>query len=161
MRRPIRNGERMEAKTEWFMDVYNKFKLSFYRGVFSRVQGRETSLTTTESYCVDIIHDLGEPTVHEFADFVNISAPNAAYKVNSLIKKGYIEKVQSEVDRREYHLRVTDRYMRYYRLNVEYIQDVIARVRDRFPEKDLEVFEGVLEAIATELTPEIDILAGA
>ena len=36
---------------------------------------------------------LEEPTINEFASFVNISSPNAAYKVNSLIQKGYVEKI--------------------------------------------------------------------
>lgn len=147
----------MKTKPEWFVDVYNKFKLHFYREVFNRFQGREASLTTTETFCIDIIYDLNEPTIHEFAEFANISAPNAGYKVNSLIKKGYIEKVRSETDRREYHLRVTNRYLDYYRLSCGYIEEVIDRVRNRFPKEDIDTFEGVLETIATELTPEIDI----
>lgn len=44
------------------------------------------------------------PTVNEFASFVQISPPNAAYKVNSLIRKGYLKKVQSQEDKREYRL---------------------------------------------------------
>jgi DNA-binding MarR family transcriptional regulator len=147
----------MKTKPEWFVDVYNKFKLHFYREVFSRFQDREASLTTTEAFCIDIIYNLDRPTIHEFAEFANISAPNAAYKVNSLIKKGYIEKVRSQKDRREYHLRVTERYLGYYRISCNYIEDVIDRVRTRFPEEDIDVFEGILEAIACELTPEIDI----
>lgn len=147
----------MKTKPEWFVDVYEKFKLHFYQEIFTRFQGREASLTTTETFCVDVIHDLDKPTIHEFAQFAHISAPNAAYKVNSLIKKGYIEKVQSETDKREYHLQVTERYLGYYNLSCNYIEEVIDRVRDRFAPSEIDTFEGVLEAIATELTSEIDI----
>ncbi|MCH4185035.1 MAG: MarR family transcriptional regulator [Eggerthellaceae bacterium] len=147
----------MKSKPEWFIDVYEKFKLHFYREVFNRFQGREASLTTTETFCVDIIHDLNRPTIHEFADFAHISAPNAAYKVNNLIKKGYISKVQSDVDRREYHLEVTDRYTMYHQMSCSYVEEVIDRVRKRFESKDIDTFEKILCAIATELTPEIDI----
>ena len=90
-----------------FFTVYTKFKLHFYKEIFQRFQSREASLTTVETFCVETIMALGRPTVNEFAGFMCISSPNAAYKVNSLIRKGYIRKVQSQVDRREFHLEVT------------------------------------------------------
>ena len=94
---------------EAFIQVYTKFKLHFYKSLFEKIQQRETSLTTVETYCIEIIHAMGNPTIGEFASFIQISSPNAAYKVNSLIKKGYLTKVQSEDDKREYHLEVTDK----------------------------------------------------
>ena len=82
-----------------FNEVYTKFKLHFYRTVFGRFQKREASLTTVETFCMEIIMALGKPTVNEFSRFVGISAPNAAYKINNLIQKGYVRKEQSEEDK--------------------------------------------------------------
>lgn len=82
-------------------NVYTKFKLHFYKSFFEKIQNRETSLTTVETYCIEIIAAMGNPTVSEFASFIQISSPNAAYKINSLVKKGYLRKIQSESDRRE------------------------------------------------------------
>ena len=81
-----------------FQDVYTKFKLHFYRAVFGRFKRREATLTTVETFCMESIMALGRPTVNEFATFMCISPPNAAYKVNSLVKKGYIRKVQSDIE---------------------------------------------------------------
>ena len=83
-----------------FNEVYTKFKLHFYQEIFRRFQDREASLTTVETFCMESIMALGRPTVNEFATFMSISPPNAAYKVNSLVKKGYIRNVQSPSDRR-------------------------------------------------------------
>ena len=83
-----------------FNEVYTKFKLHFYQEIFRRFQDREASLTTVETFCMESIMALGRPTVNEFATFMCISPPNAAYKVNSLVKKGYIRKIQSPSDRR-------------------------------------------------------------
>ena len=94
---------------ESFRGVYTKFKLHFYQAVFSRFQSQESSLTTVEGFCMEIILALGRPTINEFARFVHISPPNAAYKVNSLIQKGYIRKERSPEDKREYHLAVTQK----------------------------------------------------
>lgn len=141
---------------EAFIQVYTKFKLHFYKSLFEKIQKRETSLTTVETYCIEIIYAMGNPTIGEFASFIQISSPNAAYKVNSLIKKGYLEKVQSEDDKREYHLAVTEKYHNYYNLSTNYIKRVTERMKDRFTEEELKVLEKVLTITSKELMPEVD-----
>ena len=97
-----------------FVNIYTKFKMHFYQKVFERFQDREATLTTVETFCMEMIYALDNPTVAEFANLANISSPNAAYKVNSLVKKGYLKKVQSKDDKREYHLQATEKYINYY-----------------------------------------------
>ena len=50
-----------------FNEVYTKFKLHFYKAVFGRFQTREASLTTVETFCMEIIMALDAPTVNEFS----------------------------------------------------------------------------------------------
>ena len=140
-----------------FFDVYTKFKLHFYQEIFRRFQDREASLTTVETFCMETIMALGNPTINEFASFMSISAPNAAYKVNSLIKKGYIRKVQSEDDRREYHLQVTQKYIEYYNISSSYMLKVMERVAQRFPPEDCAKLEEFLTVVSDELMPEVDL----
>ena len=142
---------------EIFRRVYTKFKLQFYRSIFTRFQSREASLTTVETFCMEIIRALDEPTINEFASFANISSPNAAYKVNSLIRKGYLEKVQSPSDRREYHLRPTQQFHDYYNLSSEYIQQVMDRVRERFTPEEVAQMDRVLSIVGQELMPEVEL----
>ena len=78
-----------------FLEVYDKFKLKFYRGVFEMVRERDGSLSAMEAISLEVINMLSEPTVGQFADFLNISQSNATYKVNNLIKKGYLERQNS------------------------------------------------------------------
>lgn len=138
-----------------FWNVYTRFKLHFYLQVFDRFQNREASLTTVETYCMETIQALGQPTINEFASFVKISPPNAAYKVASLIKKGYIEKVRSQQDKREYHLNVTQKYLDYYNIGNRYVQTVMERVQERFSPEDCKKLEEMLQIIGTELMPEL------
>ena len=70
---------------EKFEIVYTKFKLHFYQEIFARFQNREASLTTVETFAMETIQALGSPTVNEFASFMKISPPNAAYKINSYV----------------------------------------------------------------------------
>ena len=140
-----------------FAEVYTKFKLHFYRKVFSRFQSREAGMTTVETFCMEIIQALGEPTVNEFASFVQISAPNAAYKVNSLIQKGYLQKIRSKDDRREYHLRPTEKYIEYYNISYGYLSTVMDRIKNRFSPEEVGQLERMLAIISEELMEEISL----
>ena len=142
---------------ESFDKVYTKFKLHFYREIFSGFQSREASLTAVETFCMEVILALKEPTVNEFASFVRISSPNAAYKVNSLIQKGYVEKIQSPSDRREYHLRPTQKYMEYYNISSAYLQEVMERVKRRFTPAEAEKLDQMLQIVVQELMPEVEL----
>ena len=81
---------------------------------------------------METIQALGRPTISEFAAFMRISLPNATYKVNSLVKKGYIQKKQSQEDQREYHLEVTQKYLDYYSISVTYMVEVMNRILQTF-----------------------------
>lgn len=140
-----------------FFDVYTKFKLHFYKEIFQRFQDREASLTTVETFCMETIYALGSPTINEFATFMCISAPNAAYKVNSLVKKGYLKKVQSVNDRREYHLEVTQKYIDYYDISVSYMRTVMDRITQRFSPEDCNRLEEILTVVSQELMPEVEL----
>lgn len=139
-----------------FEDVYNKFKIHFYKQAFKRMADREATLSTLETFCVEIIYALGEPTINEFASFLEISSPNATYKINSLIQKGYVEKIRSSSDRREYHLKVTDKFFDYYNLSHSYIKTVTQRIEETFTKNQVEEFETMLQTVSKDLMPEVD-----
>ncbi len=140
-----------------FIRVYSKFKLHFYRKVFERWQDGEDSLTTVETFCMEIINAANEPTVNEFARLANLSSPNAAYKVNNLVKKGYLQKVQSSEDKREYHLKVTQKYLDYYNVSYQYMDTVLRRMEERFSPEEVEVLTRMLKIMDQELMAEIEI----
>lgn len=140
-----------------FSSIYDKFRLHFYSQIFSRFETREATLTTVESFSMDCIMAMDHPTVAEFAGMMNISAPNAAYRVNSLVQKGYLKKVQSKEDARIYYLEPSEKYMRYYQISRDYLDTVAARCRDRFPEEDYLKLTSMLHIVNRDLMEELDM----
>ena len=140
---------------ESFIEVYDKFKLQFYRKVFEQVRERDGSLSAMEAFSLEIIKALGEPTVGQFAEFLNISQSNATYKVNSLIRKGYLDRQNSQTDRREYHLILSEKFYQYEKLFSSYEKTVIERILGHFPAEDVAVFDRMLQVISDELMPEV------
>lgn len=137
-----------------FSQIYTKFKMSLYSKIFNQNVDVEDSLSAIEVLCVELIYSLGKPTINEFAKFAQLSAPNAAYKVNSLVKKGYVNKIQSQTDKREYHLEVTEKYMQNYGVTYDYIGTVMKRIRERFSPEEVKELEEILGVIDDELMPE-------
>lgn len=151
----MKKGDKLEKN---FLGIYDKFKLRFYRGIFGVVKEREGSLSAMEAFAIEVIDMLDHPTISQFADFLSISQSNATYKVNCLMKKGYIERENSTEDRREYHLVLTEKYRNYIGIMNAYEKQVVDRVRERFSEEDIAKFTEMLEVISAELMPECDSL---
>ena len=139
-----------------FTEVYEKFELQFFRKVFEKVRERDGSLSAMEAFSLEVIYLLGEPTVGQFADFLNISQSNATYKVNSLIKKGYIERQNSQTDRREYHLILSDKFKNYIGLFNSYEHTVMQRIEERFAPEEVAIFDKILRVMSDKLMPECD-----
>lgn len=144
-----------KALEESIFNIHMKFKLSFYQRVMRHFQDRKATLTADEAYCAEAIYSLANPTIGEFASFMKISPQSAAYKVNNLVKKGYLVKTQDDLDKREYRLTVTKRFMDYYVVSNRYIFEVVKRAAEKFDPEDVAKVAEMLEIVANELTPEI------
>ena len=122
-----------------FNEVYTKFKLHFYQEIFRRFQDREASLTTVETFCMESIMALGRPTVNEFATFMRISPPNAAYKVNSLVKKGYVVRARGKEDRRIVYISLSDKGRRAYEHHAEFHRQMIDSIKEELTPQELDI----------------------
>ena len=89
---------------------------------------------------------------------LDITVGSLTTSMNSLVKKGYVEKIQSTTDRREYNLRPTQKYIDYYNISYSYLHTVVERARERFSPEDCAKLEEMLTIVSTELMPELDML---
>ena len=132
---------------EEIIDLYKRFRLMTYRELFGRIREKDGSLSATEAYAVDVIFLLGNPTITQLAETLGISQPNATYKVNNLVAKGYVAKTIPTGDKRECRLSVSDRFYRYYG-NLDHFADKASEslAKDYAPE-ELEKFSVMLRAL--------------
>ena len=128
---------------------YARFRLITYQGMFRLLRERDSSLSAAEAFAVDVIYLLQEPTIKEFADCLGISQPNATYKVNHLIQKGYVQKTPSLEDRREAHLHVTEKYMRYWEESNQTLNRTLEALQKQFSPEEVETFTRILQALST------------
>ncbi|MDD4112213.1 MAG: MarR family winged helix-turn-helix transcriptional regulator [Herbinix sp.] len=132
-----------------FERLYYKFRANYCKNLFASV--KEGSLSATDSYCLEVIFLLDKPTVNEFAEYVNISLPNASYRISNLITKGYVKKSVSEYDRREYHLEVTDKFLNKYGANASFNTKLMTKIREDFNKEEIDVLERMIKRIVDEI----------
>ena len=128
-------------------ELYKKSRLLTYQQMFGRIREKDGSLSATEAYAVDVIYLLGNPTITQLAETLGISQPNATYKVNNLVNKGYVIKTVSEDDKRECHLSVSDRFYKYYGNSTDFIQEAAAVLEKQYSPEELAQFASMLQAL--------------
>ena len=141
---------------ESFRGVFDKVRYFFFNKVFKQTHEYDDSLTAMEAFSLEIIEFLHEPTIGQFADFLKISQSNATYRVNNLIRKGYLIRQNSEKDRREYHLILSEKFYIFASMLTSYESVVLQRMEERFTEEELAIFDRMLRVISEELMPECD-----
>jgi DNA-binding MarR family transcriptional regulator len=139
-------GDVMMLEKE-FEKLYFKFRNNYCKNLFSGVDEDKDSLSPTESYCVEVIFLMNRPTVHQFANYVNISQPNATYRISNLVSKGYVRKVLSEDDRREYFLEVTDKFSKNYGMNASFNTQLMTGIREKFSQEEIVQLEKFMKKL--------------
>ncbi len=122
-----------------FADITKNFKLLFYKNMFKRMNDKEEVLTSTEYFCLECIYLMEKPTITQFAQFLEISSPNATYKVKQLIKKGFIRKEKLKKDGRKFILVPTQKFFDFYD-NKEFDENILNDIKKDLSELD----DGVL-----------------
>lgn len=130
-----------------FQEVYNIFKMNFYKSMCENSK----ELTMQEAFSLDIIYMLGNPTILDYATYMGISQPNATYKINQMIDKGYLVKEVCKNDKRAFRLQVTQKFIDCYRDNDRFIKKTLDDIEQRFDEKEVELLKKTLEDIKKQM----------
>ena len=117
--------------------------------MFKKIKDKEESLSTSEYFCLECIYLMGKPTISQFASFLDISSPNATYKVKQLIKKGLISKEKSEKDGREYLLVPTQKFFDLYE-NKEDNSMIVNDIKNQMNKHESVKVDKIVELLSKE-----------
>ena len=119
--------------------------------------GNFKNISVNDMHIIDVIGPDGAKSMSALAKEVGVTVGTLTIAMNNLVKKGYVEKVQSSTDKREYHLHPTKKYIEYYSISYAYLQQVVDRAKKRFTPEDLQKLEQMLRIVSDELMPEIPL----
>lgn len=132
--------------------IYKNFKLMVYKNVFKRLKDKtDDSLSSYDYFCLECVYLLNNPTISEFAEFLDISSPNATYKIKQLIKKGYIKKEKSKNDGREYRLVPTDKFFKFYDSKANYGEMIFDNIEKSLEKDEVKKIDNVLDVLINKV----------
>ena len=107
-----------------------------------------SDITMNQMHYLETIAHLGEPTFGDLADCLGVTRPSVSVIVKKLIDTGYLMKIQSKLDRRVYHLQLTEKGKRFNELHSEVHQILARRITENLNQDEIEALAALMERIA-------------
>ena len=125
-------------------ELYSHILIRYYQKIFSNNNKEINNLNAMEISMLEIIYHLKHPTYSELSAFMHISQPNLTYRINNLIKKGYVESTADEKDRRRHYLSVTDKFLDFYEIDYDYLNQLSMQVLEQLNPIEKQALEKIL-----------------
>ncbi len=100
---------------------------------------------------IDIINTLGNPNLGEIAKALKLSKPSVTAIVEKLAAKGYIQKCQSDEDRRSFHVHLSAKGKKLVELHDETHQKIADLFQGNLNEKDLKALVALLNKVVSKV----------
>ena len=124
--------------------------------LFNNVMDTEAKVIITEEF-KDITNndmhiiekvDLGEgKSMSAIAKEMNVTVGTLTSSMNSLVKKGYVERFRTENDRRVVYIKLTEKGIAAYHHHAEYHRQMTLAIMERLTEEEVPVLMKMLEGL--------------
>lgn len=113
------------------------------------------NLTLVQVHYLETISRLGNPTVTELTQELEVAKSSVSVIVNKLVAKGYIKKVPSTDDGRSFNIHATEMGLKleklYNKVNQEMFKKFVGKVKRVLNNKEIQTLETILEKVITSL----------
>jgi DNA-binding MarR family transcriptional regulator len=114
-------------------------------------QYTDEGFTPRQLEYIDTIHRLGNPNLGEIALALNLSKPSVTAIVEKLAVKGYIQKFQSDEDRRSFHVHLSAKGKKLVEIHNETHQKIADLFRKNMDEKDIKTLVRLLNKMFAKI----------
>jgi DNA-binding MarR family transcriptional regulator len=101
-------------------------------------------LTISQLNYLDAIAALGEPTITEIAGRLNLTKASVTVSIQKLVDFGYVEKKQSEQDRRVYHVHLSAAGQSLVEAKTHALEEYVAFIRSALSEDEANQLEAIM-----------------
>ena len=112
---------------------------------------QEEGFTTRQIVYIDTINMLGNPNLGEIAKALKLSKPSVTAIVDKLASKGYIEKFQSDEDRRSFHVHLSAKGNMLVRMHEKTHNKIIDLLQNNLDSKDLKKLVTILNKVVSKV----------
>ncbi|MQR94450.1 MarR family winged helix-turn-helix transcriptional regulator [Fictibacillus phosphorivorans] len=106
-----------------------------------------TNLSVNQIQYIQAIGKLNNPTISEIAEALNIAKASATTGINKLVQLGYAKKSQSTIDKRVYHVTLTENSKTFIQLNQQALENYVSFIKQLLSPDEAKQFEKTLEKL--------------
>ena len=112
---------------------------------------QEEGFTARQIVYIDIINTLGNPNLGEIAKALKLSKPSVTAIVDKLESKGYIEKFQSDEDRRSFHVHLSTKGKNLVKMHGETHNKIVDMLQNNLDSKELKNLVTILNKVVSKV----------
>lgn len=112
-----------------------------------RKNKKYSKMTTNDMHVIEAIGPGEGKTMSTVAKALNVTLGTLTISVNSLVKKGYVDRARSEKDRRVVLVSLTKEGLQAYRHHQKFHDDMIQSVVDNLEDDEREVLHRALDKL--------------
>ena len=112
---------------------------------------QEEGFTARQIVYIDTINMLGNPNLGEIAKALKLSKPSVTAIVDKLASKGYIEKFQSDEDRRSFHVHLSSKGKKLVKMHGETHNKIVDMLQNNLDSKDLKNLVTILNKVVSKV----------
>ncbi len=112
---------------------------------------QKEGFTARQIVYIDIINMLGNPNLGEIAKALKLSKPSVTAIVDKLASKGYIEKFQSDEDRRSFHVHLSAKGKNLVKMHAQTHNKIVDMLQDNLDSRDLKNLVTILNKVVSKV----------
>jgi len=112
---------------------------------------QEEGFTARQIVYIDTINMLGNPNLGEIAKALKLSKPSVTAIVDKLASKGYIRKIQSDEDRRSFHVHLSAKGKNLVKMHGETHNKIVDMLQDNLDSRDLKNLVTILNKVVSKV----------
>ncbi|MBP2642647.1 MAG: transcriptional regulator, MarR family [Firmicutes bacterium] len=129
-----------------FMEMIKTYRESYRGAVLGELELAD--MTFKQFVYLDTIIKMNNPTYSELGRKFKVTKPAVTAAVNKLIGLGYLERVQSNEDRRVYHVMISDKGKRMLAIEDMAASEYIKHMQTCLTEGEVEQYIAIVEKIS-------------
>ncbi len=110
----------------------------------------EEGFTARQLTYIDVINKLGNPNLGEIAKALKLSKPSVTAIVDKLAGKGYIQKFQSDEDRRSFHVHLSTKGKKLVKMHNETHYKIADLINKNLDSKELKVLVTIMNKVVSK-----------
>lgn len=123
------------------------YKMALYELQVLNEQDYTQGISYNSMLYINVIYYKQKCTLSELAQALHVTKSAVTIKINELIKKNLVEKIQSEDDKRVFYVRVSKEMMQMMEMYGSIFSAVAEDLNKQFTPEQLETFSSILHVI--------------